>query len=469
MALSRREDKHRCQEAFLLGAYEECIGLALPLIEEQPTPVLLQWALISRERLGQWKLERDRREAELAQRVPELALAERLRRVSRQAVALALPADTALVEFVRFSPVDFSAIARGEAVHGGPRYFAFVLTRDGAVQMLDLGAAPGVDALVASFRRAVTGEAGDRGQRDLGAIPAATTEDWRGPGAALRAAVFDPLATALGTRRVAWLAPDGDLALVPFEVLPSDDGRCLIETWRLSYLGSGRDLLRLAASPTVGASRPLVLCDPDFDLRGDGAEAVKITANGVRRQSCDLDRSLRFGPLPGTRREGERIGELLGVSPWTGEAAVEGPLKECRSPRILHLATHGFFLADRADDSTPAQAEPAVPASNERRLTRAGQQENPACAPVWLSPASTPGSPEGSRGRPPKTGCSPPKTSPRSTSRTPSWWCYQRARPVSGRFAAVRGSSACGGPSCSPGRALWSSACGRCGTSRPSS
>jgi CHAT domain-containing protein len=39
---------------------------------------------------------------------------------------------------------------------------------------------------------------------------------------------------------------------------------------------------------------------------------------------------------------------MLGVLPWLDATALEGRLKTaCRSPRILHLATHGFFLPDQ--------------------------------------------------------------------------------------------------------------------------
>jgi CHAT domain-containing protein len=57
---------------------------------------------------------------------------------------------------------------------------------------------------------------------------------------------------------------------------------------------------------------------------------------------------MHFGRLPGTRVEGECVAAMLGVAPWVDTAALETRLKACHSPRILHLATHGFFLANRA-------------------------------------------------------------------------------------------------------------------------
>jgi CHAT domain-containing protein len=75
----------------------------------------------------------------------------------------------------------------------------------------------------------------------------------------------------------------------------------------------------------------------------------------VSRLSRDLDRGrYHFHRLPGTRAEGEQIARRLGVQPILANAALEGRLKACRSPRILHLATHGFFLADQESDLNKA-------------------------------------------------------------------------------------------------------------------
>src|SRR5262249_39417690 len=69
------------------------------------------------------------------------------------------------------------------------------------------------------------------------------------------------------------------------------------------------------------------------------------------RCSRDFKRGdYHFPRLPATREEGERVAELLGVRPWLESEALEARLKERRSPRVLHLATHGFFLNDQEHD-----------------------------------------------------------------------------------------------------------------------
>jgi len=55
---------------------------------------------------------------------------------------------------------------------------------------------------------------------------------------------------------------------------------------------------------------------------------------------------LRFDALRWSRAEGEAIAQRLGVKPLVGKNALKPTLMGCQSPRILHLATHGFFLAD---------------------------------------------------------------------------------------------------------------------------
>ena len=66
-------------------------------------------------------------------------------------------------------------------------------------------------------------------------------------------------------------------------------------------------------------------------------------------RSSDI-RGLRFSRLPGSSEEVKAIREILGTETqiFTGPEALEEVLAaQQSSPRILHLATHGFFLSDQ--------------------------------------------------------------------------------------------------------------------------
>jgi CHAT domain-containing protein len=311
--------------------------------------------------LREWERRKEGLEGELAGAIPEIRLDERLRRADRAAVAGVLPPGAALIEFVRFNEFDFAALpARGDELWKPARYVAFVLSAaapDG--RLVDLGEADRIDRLIAAYRDAVTGEGRTRGL-DAADAPAAAA---RSPGAALREAVFDPLVEHLHDATRLFLAPDGDLTRLPFEVLPTADAR-IIDTYTISYLSTGRDVVRFAVASEAAAGPPLVAAAPDFDLG-----AGERTAAPTTRMSRDLDPStIHFDPLAGTLDEGEGIGKLLGVSPWLAEAVLERPLKAARSPRIVHLATHGYFLPD----------QPREPAAGTRSFgTSAGPLRGP--------------------------------------------------------------------------------------------
>src|SRR5207253_2632752 len=100
------------------------------------------------------------------------------------------------VEFVRFNVFDFAAVpARGEDRWKPAHYLAFVLParRPDDVQMIDLGEAAPIDALIEDFREAIDqGEDGRRAPKLAGhstiAAPSAGSApaDQAGPGVRLR-------------------------------------------------------------------------------------------------------------------------------------------------------------------------------------------------------------------------------------------------------------------------------------------
>jgi tetratricopeptide (TPR) repeat protein len=381
-----------------------------------------------RQRLDRLNADREHLEQELARQIPEMNLERRLQTADRRAVALALPEGVALVEFVRCDVFDFHAVpARGERQWQPARYLAFVLAAgepDG-VQMIDLREAEPIDRLIADFRAGITGDPDERrGMAVLADVSAGAAVDTPATdaGSELRARVFDPLRPALARRRRLLLAPDGDLTRLPFEALPAGahepeapargpdnpEGPApgptsrLIDRYEFSYLSSGRDVLRLGRGPSRPPGPAVVAADPDFDLgsrpptaragrakggllswllgRGRPGTACEpgtppapaVAAPATGRHSRDLDRAAGASRLPGTRAEGEQIAALLRVKPWLEEDVLEVRVKGVRSPRVLHLATHGFFLRDQPREQARAGAADRLPADYENPLLRSG-------------------------------------------------------------------------------------------------
>jgi CHAT domain-containing protein len=200
-------------------------------------------------------------------------------------------------------------------------------------------------------------------------------------GRQLRKRVWDPLATRIdGTTRV-FVVPDGALNLVPIGALPADKGGYVIEQLPvIHYLSAERDVAR-SEEPLRASSGLLAIGGPAFEdgssfaalsgsnsqyarraLAGSGANAASARSERQLRgteSACPSFRSIRFTALPGAKNEAEIIARLwdrIGLETpsgpdhvrlLTGGLATERAFKEL-SPkrRILHLATHGFFLAD---------------------------------------------------------------------------------------------------------------------------
>ena len=333
--------------------------------------------------LTEWHKEKDLLESELARQIPEIRLQRHFRDISPNSVAAAIPPNTTLIEFVRYSRFDFAAVpSSGEESWTGGHYLAFVLNsgQSDHAQLVDLGKADPIDDLITKLRACITHGTGSVATRTVRDAPqtASTVRDatFAQLGTDLRKFVFDPLIQTQSLHTTLLLAPDGALTSLPFEVLPFE-GEHLIDRYQISYLSAGRDVLRLqTVLPNLPAA-PLIMADPDFDLKAPrppekDSETLDIHPDNTSAILGGLAR------LQATAEEGRQVGALFGVQPVLGAGVLKTTIMGCRSPRILHIATHGLFLPETiADHAMVAQEDSPGEADTRTRLSELSHLANP--------------------------------------------------------------------------------------------
>ncbi|WP_198954263.1 CHAT domain-containing tetratricopeptide repeat protein [Moorena bouillonii] len=266
-------------------------------------------------------------EDQISRRSPDFRTANHS--VTIEAIQKLIPANTALVELVKYRP--FNPKAKEGKPWGPPRYAAYVLHSQGDPQGIDLGEVELIEPDLELFRLSLQ----DKKTPTADLKQAARQVDQR---------LMEPVRKLLGSTRYILLSPEGELNLIPFEALVDQQQQYLVENYRFSYLTSGRDLLRLSQE-SASQTPPVVLGNPDFDR---SAGELIANQNHSNLPSAHLTRSidlskLDFSPLPGTAEEVQEIAKKLGVDPLLGAKATESAVKQVNSPRILHIATHGFF------------------------------------------------------------------------------------------------------------------------------
>lgn len=299
--------------------------------------------------------------------------------VTLERVAQALPPGAALVEFALYRPYNVKGQTKAERF-GAPHYVAYVLRANQPPAWVELGAAAPIEQTIRAWRVAL-------------ANPRST--DVRQLARALDEQLMRPVRRLLGDTRQLFISPDEALNLIPFGALVDEQNRYLVETYALTYLTSGRDLLRFSVK-AESRQGPVAVADPSFDAsatnnaagasgappahqqsaRREHASDTAAEASSAGRRSFDFA-SARFTRLPGTAEEGRALGRLMpDLTLLTGAQATEAALKQLKGPRILHIATHGFFLPDQEQTRTPGGtrglALGSAPLPGENPLLRSG-------------------------------------------------------------------------------------------------
>jgi len=180
--------------------------------------------------------------------------------------------------------------------------------------------------------------------------------------------ILNPISPEIKDRQLLFIAADDALNQVSFAGLYLEsNSKYLIETHALHYLSAARDLIRFSRKPVSGKGL-LAMGDPDFNAPPDRRKTASDCQPGLATADNNAESNrmrsgwrnledLRVEPLPGSRREIAVISRTWASSraepvlSFTGELASEESLKEyAGGQRVIHLATHGYFLPS-GDDS----------------------------------------------------------------------------------------------------------------------
>jgi tetratricopeptide (TPR) repeat protein len=283
-------------------------------------------------------------EAKLSRLSMAFALKQKISKADTLKVANALPKGTALLEFARVTKFNFKAKGK-ETPWLGDNYIAFVVHADRGEEpgMVNLGDAGEIDKAIALLKKQIV-DSSDRKKPNM--ISASKK---------LYELVFEPLKKELGDVKEIFVSPDGNLSLIPFEVLLGPDGKFLIETYTFNYLAAGRDILRFGQIQKSD-NKAVLMGNPDFNLGPKEKVSILEDLNlDDKKKFLQASRSasmgdFKFQPLEHTKEELAAIESILGQNKtevYIGKEALEEVLMDKKAPIILHLATHGFFLKDQ--------------------------------------------------------------------------------------------------------------------------
>ena len=171
--------------------------------------------------------------------------------------------------------------------------------------------------------------------------------------------LWNPLKEHILEGSTVYYVPSHMLFQVCLESLPLEDGTLLGDHYHFVRLSSARELVREQnkANATSAVLYGGLQYDLEPNVMAENAKQYDLSSLMVMRGGDIVRGDSIFRELPGSKVEIERISEILKkskfkVTPYTGVNGTEESFLSMhgKAPRILHLATHGFYY-------TPTEAE----------------------------------------------------------------------------------------------------------------
>jgi CHAT domain-containing protein len=156
---------------------------------------------------------------------------------------------------------------------------------------------------------------------------------------------WEPIQKEIGTNTTIYLSPDGVYNQINLEAIPTPDGKYIIDNANIVIVSNTKDLhlRKVKKKQTITTNNKATLFgNPKFYL----------TASADRR----------FPDLPGTEIEVSELKSILKQRGWITDEYVENfasedQVKNLSSPKIFHIATHGFYTPALSPDELESLTE----------------------------------------------------------------------------------------------------------------
>ncbi len=154
-----------------------------------------------------------------------------------------------------------------------------------------------------------------------------------------------------------YLSLDGVFNQINLNTLKNAEGNYLVEQKNFTIVSNTKDLLFIKGkkSSAIARATATLLGYPKYFLGPAQIKKKMSQRRDFDASTMDAVDATGIAELPGTKTEIEKINEILVGNKWQvenymEEEASEDVLKAIHNPKVLHIATHGYFVDDESGD-----------------------------------------------------------------------------------------------------------------------
>ena len=240
------------------------------------------------------------------------------------------------------------------------KYIALLIKPNGETESIDLGESKYIDE-----RIGIALDASEKGYTDAQDL-------WDN----ITNLVFSPLYKSIENSEILFISPDSELNRIAYSALRStkDKKNFLTDDFKIRLLTTGRELLNNKNNNAENNS--LIVANPDFNKN----------LNNIKKNNTFKTNQLRSGDLivenwealPGTIKEGKVIASLIRGDLIQGKNATAIKIQEEKNPKIIHIASHSYFLEDENDEDKKLNKQKKLKKfDNKNLLSNFKNKDNP--------------------------------------------------------------------------------------------